>query len=447
MSKVASTSVNYSENSFDFLSKSYSGLSTINKSNNFQDVLNKNVTTRDDSDSYNNSIENSSSVQKNDSSNNNEDDINKLDELKDKLNDLEKDSKSDSKDNIKEILSELMNLLQKLGLSEKNMNLDGKVNSNELQAGIEKINTNLTSVNDLNSITKELMELLKSDSAKNGLDTDSLKLIEKVLNNLSDKLSSINTSSAATAKNSLKDLMAQISNILDNKQNESGKAIALKDMLNKNYSQENNGNSDGSGNNSGTLETKDASKEDKFLKSLINDNKDNSMDKINLFAARTQTIQNQGVGTVNNLTVNKTTLVSDLIKDVKFMTNNNLNELTVKITPENLGEITIKLTQEDGVMKANLKVNSKDAANLLSQNLTDIKTHLSDQNIKIDEVNIELYQEDTTFFSNQGSNNGLSQEQQRNSSSLRNQTEQGANEDNLIENVQEINDGNINYLA
>ena len=160
-------------------------------------------------------------------------------------------------------------------------------------------------------------------------------------------------------------------------------------------------------------DNKEVSKEDKFLNSLIDDDKDSSLNKINLFASRTQTIQNQGVDTVRGLTINKATFADDLIKDVKFMSNNALKELTVKVNPGNIGEITIKLIQEDGVMKANLKANSKETTALLSQNLADIKKQLGEQNIKIADVNIELYQEDTTFFSEQGFGGQLSEEQGR----------------------------------
>ena len=87
---------------------------------------------------------------------------------------------------------------------------------------------------------------------------------------------------------------------------------------------------------------------------------------------------------LKELTINKATFADDLIKDVKFMSNNSLKELTVKINPGNLGEITIKLVQEDGVMKANLKANSKETTALLSQNLAEIKKQISEQNIKIE---------------------------------------------------------------
>ena len=180
---------------------------------------------------------------------------------------------------------------------------------------------------------------------------------------------------------------------------------------------------------------------------LVDEDKDSSLNKINLFASRTQTIQNQGVDTVKELTINKATFADDLIEDVKYMSNNGLKELTVKINPGNLGEITIKLAEEDGVMKANLKADSKETAALLAQNLANIKNHLSEQNIKIGDVNIELYQDDTTFFSGEGLDSQLSKEQQKNSDSSNSENGEINTEDSLIENIQTIDNGNVNFLA
>ena len=117
------------------------------------------------------------------------------------------------------------------------------------------------------------------------------------------------------------------------------------------------------------------------------------------------------------------------------MSNNGLKELTVKINPGNLGEITIRLIEEDGVMKANLKANSKETTALLSQNLADIKKQLGEQNIKIADVNIELYQEDTTFFNEQGFGRQLSEEQGRSNNSTKNTANDATvTEDDLIDN-------------
>ena len=56
-----------------------------------------------------------------------------------------------------------------------------------------------------------------------------------------------------------------------------------------------------------TASKKKVSKEDKFLSSLIKDDNNSSLNKINLFALRTQVIPNQGVDTVSGLISNKAT--------------------------------------------------------------------------------------------------------------------------------------------
>lgn len=372
-------------------------------------------------------------------------DSTKIDELKNKLEELEEDSKSNSKDKVNDVLIELMNLLAKLGINQKDLTANGKDNFNALQKMIGSIDANTISNNNSNNIMDVLAKLLKTDSVKENLNTDLLNSIQKILSNLND-----NHNSSKEVKSGIKDLMSEISNIMNEKQNENGKVLNLEDLLNKNYSQDNQESSteNKSSNSNNLLDNKETSKEEKFLNSLADNGKGGTTDKINLFASRNEFIQNQGVDVSKNLTINKTTLVSDLITDVKYMSSNGLKELTVKINPENLGEVTISLTQEDGVMKANLKATSKDTVNLLMQNLSDIKNQLNDKNIKIDAVNIKLYQEDTTFFKNGEFNEHPTQEQQKNTNnSNRDVNEKINGEDYSAEGIQAINDGNVNFLA
>jgi flagellar hook-length control protein FliK len=345
--------------------------------------------------------------------------------------------------------TELMNLLNKLGIKEEDIKLNGEVKSDILQTIIEGINGDSTSNSNLSSGIEKLRQLLQTDSVKDGLDTDSLKLMQKLLSNISVNIADDNTKATKDIKSGIENLMSEISNVLDNKQNKTEKVLTIEDMLNKNYSQDNKESSTENETNNATASkaSKEVSKEDKSLNSLLDDDKDSSLNKINLFASRTQTIQNQGVDTVRGLTINKATFADDLIKDVKFMGNNSLKELTVKINPGNLGEITIKLVQEDGVMKANLKANSKETTALLSQNLAEIKKQIGEQNIKIADVNIELYQDDTTFFTGQGFGRQLSQEQPQNSDTSNSENREINIEDSLIENIQNINNGNVNFLA
>lgn len=345
-------------------------------------------------------------------------------ELNEKLEELEKESKTASKDKLKDILSELLSLLAKLGIKQDDLNANGT-----------------SSNGGLNSIMEKIMGLLKNDSVNSKLDSNSLKLMEKLLGNLNG---TIKENATESTKSSLKGIMSEISDLLENKQNSGNKVLTLEDMLSKSYSQDNSESDNSSASKNNTPTT---SKEEKFLNSLIDDNKDDSLNKINLFASRTSTIQNQGVNNTRGLTINKATFVDDLIKDVKFMNTNSLKELTVKVNPGNLGEITIKLVQEDGVIKANLKANSKDTTALISQNLSDIKKQLGEQNLKIADVNIELYQDDTTFFSEQSFGGQLSEEQRRNNTRNSNAANNlASSEEDLVENI-EANDNNIEFFA
>lgn len=331
----------------------------------------------------------------------------------------------------------MLSLLAKLGIKQDSINANGAINS---KVGIDGANSTLSN-SGLNDVMGKIMELLKNDSVKSKLDSNSLNLMEKLLGNLNG---TIKENATEPTKSSLKGIMSEISDLLENKQNAGNKVLTLEDMLSKSYSQDNSESDNSSASKNNTPTT---SKEEKFLNSLVDDNKDDSLNKINLFASRTSTIQNQGVNNTRGLTINKATFADDLIKDVKFMNTNSLKELTVKVNPGNLGEITIKLVQEDGVIKANLKANSKDTTALISQNLSDIKKQLGEQNLKIADVNIELYQDDTTFFSEQSFGGQLSEEQRRNNTRNSNAANNlASSEEDLVENI-EANDNNIEFFA
>lgn len=377
-------------------------------------------------------------------------DNNDIDGLKEKLEELEEKSKNASNDDAEGILNELLALLAKFGIKEEDLKTDGKINSEMLEKMLESIDNKKSSDNNLTSIMDKIMELLKNDSVKDKLDTGSLKVMEKLLNNLSSNLAKDNSEALKDLKSNLKHLMSEILNMLSNKQEQTNKVLSLEDMLNKNYSQDNSESSteDGSSNTATSNGNKSVSKEDKFLNSLIED-KDDSSNKINLFASRATVIQNQGVNaTVRGLTINKATFVDDLIKDVKFMSTNALKELTVKVNPGNLGEITIRLVQEDGMMRANLKADSKETTALLSQNLAEIKKQLTEQNIKVSEVNIELYQDDTTYFKDQGFEGQFAQEQNRqsNSSNHKVSNDKLMSSEDVDENLAEENNS-LNFFA
>ncbi len=182
------------------------------------------------------------------------------------------------------------------------------------------------------------------------------------------------------------------------------------------------------------------SDEDKILSKIIDgDNKGsfskilNSYDKFNKI--NIETIKEP-------VAVNKQTLDLDIIKNVKFMMKNAMQELKVKVYPKELGEMTIKILSEEGIMRAEIKATSKETYNLLNSNLQDIKKSLSEQNIRIQEVNIGIYNEDTTFFSGkENSSENFKNGQESTSSGKVIFTE----EDEIKEDL--LNESNVNLLA
>lgn len=329
-------------------------------------------------------------------------------ELKDKIQELKEKVEENSGDEkeVNDIIESLLNALNKLLGLDNISELKPQGNTELIDSIIESAMDGSSKSADSSSVLTQLLELLNSDEAKNSLDSETLTVMKELLAQLSE-----DSKFSDKMKNGINDVLSKLTDMIDEAKNNSQKILSLEDMLNNGYSQEQNSSLRDS--DSDNSEMFSSNKEDKFLNSLLDEKKDNLIDnKIGMFSARSQAIQGQNTE-VRGLTVNKATFTSDLIKDVKYMSVNNIKELTVKVNPGNLGEITIKIIQEDGLMKANLKANSKETTALLAQNLAEIKKELGEQNIKISEVNIELYNEDTTFFKDGNFGGALSQEQGR----------------------------------
>ena len=405
---------------------------TSNKKDDFKDVLNS----KKSSEEYSNKVT--------DKNTKNSEEDTRLKELKDKIQELKEKSEEDStdKDKINEIIESLLNSLNNLLGLKDNSNVNQQLNLEIKDMSLE------TSGSDSLKVLNQSLELLSSENAKSSFDSESLTSMKDLLSHLQGQLSD-ESKVSDKMKDGLGDIISKLTDMIDDANNNGKKVLTLEEMLNKGYSQDQSSNENE--NNEMFSGKKETSKEDKFLNSLLDDNKDNSVDnKINLFASRTQNVQGQNT-VVRGLTVNKATFTQDLIQDVKYMSTNNLKELTVKVNPGNLGEITIKLIQEDGLMKANLKANSKETTALLSQNLAEIKKELGDQSIKISEVNIDLYNEDTTFFKDGGFGGTLSQEQGRdeNKSSSTGASRNSLeiqNDEDIFENNAEI-DTTLDFLA
>ena len=145
---------------------------------------------------------------------------------------------------------------------------------------------------------------------------------------------------------------------------------------------------------------KSLSSEEKLLEKLIGEKEDGKLTKVNQFmnAFNNSKISLEEVKNVDKLLINKVTFSEDIVKSIRFMELNNIKDLTVKINPKHLGEVIINLTMEQEAMRAQLKASNKDTVALLNANLKDITEKLN-ENIKIQQVEVAIYNDDTTYFS------------------------------------------------
>lgn len=364
----------------------------------------------------------------------------KIEELKEKVKDGKCDEKKVS-DILVELLSALNNLLGQSDISEVLNNAD---NQNDLLGTlIEQLSSDNS---DGAALLQQVLQAISNEDSKTSLDSGVLKDMKELLQQLSV---SLNDDSNESMNKGINDIISKLDEMIQNSDNQGQERVVNPEELFKQNSSDQNSSMENDDASSGMAEKKSDSKESKFLNSLLDDKSDAVDNKINLFATRTQSVQAPS-GEVRGLTVNKATFADDLIKDVKFMSTNSIKELTVKVNPGNLGEITIKLVQEDGLMKANLKANSKETTALLSQNLAEIKKELGDQNIKIAEVNIELYNEDTTFFKNESFGGQLSQEQDNKQSSSQNNTNvniENSDTEEMVKDNLAMLDNSLDFLA
>lgn len=327
-------------------------------------------------------------------------------------------------------------------------------------------------------VINNLLSSLETGEDNELLNNKTLNTIEGLISQLEMKLNEEVGSKDIKTQNVLrelvKDLKTEINSLLETKttkdplqnsivdkvlvlKEENPKAKNIDTTSNKvinevNYSKEvlsdkslSNSGKDSNQNPSSTL-NKEISKEEKLLSSILQDGDEKANNKFSLLVNRIGTQTNTPVNAAPEV-INKEFIAVDVMKSVKFMVTNNIKEMTVKINPGQLGEITIKVIEEGGIMKANIKASSKETYNLLTQQLGDIKKHLGEQSIKIQEVNISIYDEDTTFYKDgQFSSNSFQDESNNRKNNgtefIGEFTEEELNNKNEL-----YEEGNINMLA
>lgn len=330
-------------------------------------------------------------------------------------------------------LDNVVELINNTFIKETNLFID-------LEAGLELSDKN--NLKDIQSILNEFVCVLDEDVMLN-LDNEVLKEdlsklkneVEVFNNILSSNIPTLDEKSVVALKNIIKEKINTDEsnfNIVVGKEKE--------DEVNPIPVIE-----EGASDNSLEWNKKSFDNEEKVLNSILNDGENNKV--TTKFTLINNNISSRNIEKIDApKVINRANIVEDIVKSVKYMNSNNIKELVVRINPKELGEVAIRVIQEDGIMKANLKASSKETYSILSQNLGDIKRYLGEQNIKIQQVDISLY-EDTTYFKEEFQGQAFNQER-RESQSSNKQIEVNSS---LIEEEFEENEvdmlSNINMLA
>ena len=137
-------------------------------------------------------------------------------------------------------------------------------------------------------------------------------------------------------------------------------------------------------------------------------------------------------------------ILNQLVKKLEVMQYPDKTEMKVQLKPEHLGEVTLLLVKEEGALKARLVAESLQVKGVLESGLSQIKTGLEGQNIKVAEINVTLNQEGEGGFNLQEDSNFSSGFQGRERNSGREEALTGTP---LPREEEEPLPEGINYLA
>ena len=134
----------------------------------------------------------------------------------------------------------------------------------------------------------------------------------------------------------------------------------------------------------------------------------------------------------------------DFVQVIKYLKENNIEEVSVKMNPKDLGELNIKLIKSNGEERIIVTLGETDTFNLLKDKINDIKAHLNTLDINVKEISVEIKSNNENNFSQ-----NLNQQFNRNNNKQKNSGKYVFDKNNEITEIKEIiedDNTNINLL-
>ncbi|RGX08442.1 flagellar hook-length control protein FliK [Paraclostridium sordellii] len=351
------------------------------------------------------------------------------------ISNTECEDESKKKDLLKEIDSLLTNI--------KNQKIDINSNNEKQNQLIDSINDEFLENVDLNfnldfktifnkKKDEDLIGLDKVINLDNNLSDDlkSDKMSKKTGEKIDNILKNVSLEDSKNKKLNLESISSKVTsdqkNMIDELDNQ---VKSLKSYEELNVSTNSN--------KSNVLDLK-PKKEDKDLNVLENilDKNANVFSQVSNKTFIQESNANKNIPTV---TIRANQMADDFIKMVKYLKNNNIEEIKVNINPKELGDMTIKLMKDSEATKVFINVSKEDTFHMLSKNIGDINKHLFDLGIKSKDVVVTMKSNGENFFSDnlnqQFNKREESRKQKRNNTKQVSSIEEFEEVDNLQQNV------------
>lgn len=197
-------------------------------------------------------------------------------------------------------------------------------------------------------------------------------------------------------------------------------------------------------NNIVDVNPKDKSKDESL--SILENIADKNASDLSIINNKTFTQETSINKNLPAVTIRASNIGDDFIKMVKYLKNNNIEEIKVNINPKELGDMTIKLLKDSEATKVFIHVGKEETFNMLNKNLHDINKHLTDLGIKAKDIVVEMKSNDQNFFSD-----NLSQEFSKKEEQKKQKRNNRSNNTalNSVEDLDEnkIDESNLNILA
>lgn len=197
-------------------------------------------------------------------------------------------------------------------------------------------------------------------------------------------------------------------------------------------------------NNIVDVNQKDRSKDESL--SILENIADKNASDLSIINNKTFTQETSINKNLPAVTIRASNIGDDFIKMVKYLKNNNIEEIKVNINPKELGDMTIKLLKDSEATKVFIHVGKEETFNMLNKNLHDINKHLTDLGIKAKDIVVEMKSNDQNFFSDNLSQQFSKKEEQK---KQKRNNRSGDTVLNSVEDLDEnkIDESNLNILA